>query len=256
MAAAFVIGGAAVLIALAASWTEEVVPDVPMTATVPEAPAEAAPVAEDDEAEPEAAAEEAVAEDPAETEQLAEAAEPVPEDPAEEAEDEQAAEEAVAEAEAIEAPTEQVDDPDEERVNPWRSRRALPWFTRARRRVLQGRRLGDRTEAALKRHVRAHRDDPRPHLLLAQSYMNRGWKRSALQRYDLAYRIDSNAPADPRMQVDLVRLAAESSVQDEAAGMVVRVYGDAALETIDEELASERWNDDARARLAALRARL
>ncbi len=242
-AAAFVIGGAAVLIALAASWTEEVVPDVPST----DAPGAEAVGAD------EAAG---VAEDPAETEALAEAAEPVPENPAEEAEDEQAAEEALAEGEAIEAPTEQVDHDREERVNPWRSRRALGWLTRSRRRVLRGRRLGSRTEAALKRHAQAHRGDPRPHLLLAQSYMNRGWKRSALQRYDLAYRIDPNAPADPRMTVDLVRLAAESSVQDDAADMVIRVYGADAAEAIDEELSSDRWSEDASARLRALRARL
>lgn len=254
MAAAFVIGGAAVLIALAASWTDEVAPDVPLANAATEPEANQAAETED---EGEELGElQDVAEDPAETEALAEVAEPVPENPAEEAEDEQAAEEALAEGEAIEAPAEQVDHAREERVNPWRSRRALGWFTRARRRVLRGRQLGSRTEAALKRHVRAHRDDPRPHLLLAQSYMNKGWKRSAYQRYDLAYRIDSNAPADPRMKLDLVRMAADSSVQDEAADMVVRVYGSDAVETIDEELATERWAPDARARLAALRGRL
>jgi len=248
--AAFLIGGAAVLVALAASWTEEVVPDVPIenSATQPRAEFPADPEGADDEAPPVDTldAEEAIGEPP----------EPVPENPAEVAEDEQAAEEAVAEGEAIEAPEATDDTPSEERVNPWQTHRALGWLTRARRRVLRGRHLGSRTESALKRHVRAHRQDPRPHLLLAQSYMNKGWKRSALQRYDLAHRIDPNAPADPRMKVDMVRLAAESSVQERAAEMVVRVYGQDARETVDAELESDRWDDEARGRLTALRGRL
>jgi len=253
IAAAFVIGGAAVLVALAASWTEEVVPDVPLenSATQPRAEFPAEPEAGGDEDEDEGepvdtvAAEEAIGEVP----------EPVPENPEEEAEDEQAAEEAAAEAEAIEAPAEE-EETGQERVNPWQTHRAVAWLTRSRRRVLRGRPLSDRTEAALKRHAQAHREDPRPHLLLAQSYMNKGWKRSALERYDLAVRIDANAPADPRMRVDVVRLAAESSVQERAAEMVVRIYGADAAETIDNELESSRWNDGARARLTMLRARL
>lgn len=247
IAAAFVIGGAAVLVALAASWTEEVVPDVPLenTASQPRAEFPADPEEERDEGESvdTVDAEEAIGEAP----------EPVPENPAEEAEDEQAAEEAAAEAEAIEAPAEAEEESGQERVNPWQTHRAVAWLTRARRRVLRGRQLGDRTEGALKRHAQNHREDPRPHLLLAQSYMNKGWKRSALERYDLAVRVDPNAPADPRMRVDLVRLAADSSVQERAAQMVARIYGDDAAETIDNELESSRWDEAAQARLRALR---
>ncbi len=251
IAAAFVIGGAAVLVALAASWTEDVVPDVPLenSANQPRAEFPADPEQEGDDTTPvdTVDAEEAIGEAP----------EPVPENPADEAEDEQAAEEAAAEAEAIQAPAEtEEESSNQERANPWQTHRAVAWLTRSRRRVLRGRQLGDRTEAALKRHAQSHREDPRPHLLLAQSYMNRGWKRSALERYDLAQRIDSNAPADPRMRVDLVRLAADSSVQDRAAEMVARIYGDEAAETIDNELESDRWDDAAQGRLRALRRRL
>lgn len=250
IAATFLIGGAAVLVALAASWTEEVVPDVPIenSATQPRPEFPEDPTLEGE------------GEDPVDTldaeEAIGEAPEPVPENPAEEAEDEQAAEEAAAEAQAIEAPTDQEAASPAERVNPWQTHRSVAWLTRARRRVLRGRELGDRTEAALKRHAQRHREDPRPHLLLAQSYMNKGWKRSALERYDLAQRVDPNAPADPRMRVDMVRLAADSSVQERAAETVDRIYGDEAAETIDNELESDRWSERARARLTVLRRRL
>ncbi|GEM_PF-1027480 len=265
LAAATVIGGAAVLVALGASLTEDVVPDVPLEsaaatpANLGEGEGGAMPALPEGErgAVDTVDADEAVGDELEELDEEALGDEESAEDlaPEEEAEDEQAAEEAAAEAQAI-AAEEEPAAPTAERRNPWQTHRAVAWLTRARRRALAGRSLGNRTEEALKRYVRTHREDPRPHLLLAQSYMNRGWKRSALERYDLARRIDPNAPADPRMRTDLVRMAADSSVAERAAEMVVRIYGPDATETVDEELGRDRWDDPAKARLRTLRTRL
>lgn len=140
--------------------------------------------------------------------------------------------------------------------NPWETRRRVGLLTRSRRAVLRGRALSSATERALKRYVRAHRDDPRPHLLLAQHFMAKGWWSAALERYDLALRVDPAAQFDPRTRRDLVRLAGTDSAGAEAAALVARLYGPAALETIDRELGRRDLDDDARARLTALRARL
>ena len=265
LVAATLIGGAAVLVALGASWTEDVVPDVPL-----ESAATPAHLGEGESGEgsgdegrssnrgagepvPTLAAGDAIGEAEALPGEEVEA--PSVLAPEEEAEDEQAAEEAAAEAEAIEE-TGAEESTAEERRNPWQTHRAVAWMTRARRQALAGRRLSGRTEDALKRFAQSHRGDSRPHLLLAQSYMNRGWHRSALQRYDLARRVDSNAPADPRMRQDLVLMAADSSVAESSADAVVRLYGDDATAVVDTELARERWDVAARARLRALRVRL
>ncbi len=140
--------------------------------------------------------------------------------------------------------------------NPWATRRRVGLLSRSRRLVLRGRRLSSGTERALKRYVRGHRDDPRPHLLLAQHFMAKEWWSAALERYDLALRVDPAAQFDPRMRRDLVRLAATNSAGAQASELVARLYGSTALETIDRELRQRDLDDDARARLNTLRDRL
>ena len=136
--------------------------------------------------------------------------------------------------------------------SPWRTHRAVGLLSRTRRRVLRGGELSSANERGLKRFVRSHRDDPRPHLLLAQGYANRGWATAALQRYDLALRVDEEARHDPRMIRDLVALAADSSVQGEASARLHRLYGAAARPAVVSAL-GEATDPEVRARLEALR---
>jgi len=141
------------------------------------------------------------------------------------------------------------------RPDPWR-RRAPAWITRARRRVLAGRSLGSRTEDALKRYARTHRGDVRPHLLLAQSFRRRGWDASAMERYDLAHRIDPGAAGDPQMLDDLVRMSARSTDTRRAAALVRSVYGAAARASVEAALAESGYSREERAKLRRLRRRL
>jgi len=141
------------------------------------------------------------------------------------------------------------------RPNPFQ-RAAPSWITRARRRVLSGRDLGTRTEEALKRYARSHRDDPRPHLILAQSFRARGWDASCMERYELAYRINPTAAGDPRMPRDLVRMSARSTDPRRAAALVQRIFRADARASVDAALADSSYTPEEIARLRALRRRL
>lgn len=168
-------------------------------------------------------------------------------------------EEELAEAERELETEEPAPEPSAEEVDrrhPWQTKRRVNFLNQARRRVLRGRALSAGAERNLKRWVRSHRDDARPHLLIAQSYMAKGWGRSAFDRYQLAQRVDPRSRNDPRMARDLVRIAAESSVADAAGRYVVETYGRDALEAIDRELGRASISDESRARLEALKARI
>lgn len=168
-------------------------------------------------------------------------------------------EEELAEAERELETEEPAPEPSAEEVDrrhPWQTKRRVNFLNQARRRVLRGRALSAGAERNLKRWVRTHRDDARPHLLIAQSYMAKGWGRSAFDRYQLAQRVDPRSRFDPRMAGDLVRIAAESSVSNAAGQYVVEIYGRDALEPIERELGRATLSDEARARLEALRARI
>ncbi|MEM9073514.1 MAG: protein kinase [Myxococcota bacterium] len=258
-----VVGGVAGLVAVAATMgAEENAPadvdETPVTTAQP-APAEPEPTPSPGQVVP---AEQAVGTPAFDTAAL-EAAVYGEEDPAEQEEEpnEELGTEAEGETEAV-APeetgpeeAEPVEAEPEDTRSPWEMRRRVNLLTQARRRVLRDRPLTSGSERAVKRYVRGHRDDPRPHLVLAQSFVARRWHSAALERYQLALRIDPRSTNDPRMKRDLVRLAAGDSVADEAADEVVRLYGADAVETIDRELA--RSTDDAtRTRLQRLRARV
>jgi cytochrome c-type biogenesis protein CcmH/NrfG len=116
--------------------------------------------------------------------------------------------------------------------------------------------LSARSIRELRDFARTHREDPRPHLVLAQSYMNDGAVTSAIERYELAYSFDGSARGDQRMLGDLVKLAESESVGDRAADLLVDAYGGDALEAVTRALSRSRLNARARRRLEALRERL
>ena len=201
------------------------------------------------------AAEEAVA-----AEALADAREATPAQPVEIAAAATDAEDGPDESADAEADDAEEDDAEEDDAplgpNPWRVRPVVPRLVRARRIVLDGRALTRDQKRALRELVRADRADPRPHLVLAQSFVAGGQHTSAVQRYDLAHRVDGSARGDPRMLFDLVRLATEGDAQRDAAAMLERVYGEDALLLVDELVEDDDLSAERRASLRALRARL
>ncbi|MCB9594041.1 MAG: protein kinase [Sandaracinaceae bacterium] len=140
--------------------------------------------------------------------------------------------------------------------NPWRVRPLTPELVRTRREVLAGRALSHDDDRALRALARADRSDPRPHLLLAQSFVADGHETSAIERYDLAQRVDDTARGDPRMLDDLVRLASTGAEQARATAMLARVYPEEGVERVRDLLEDEDLPADRRAALEALRTRL
>ena len=87
-----------------------------------------------------------------------------------------------------------------------------------------------------------HKDDARPQLLLAWDSMNREWYGIAVRMYAIAYRADKRAKHDPTMLRDLLYVAARYDRVEfkEAAELIREAYGEEALPSIDEELATFR----------------
>ena len=157
-----------------------------------------------------------------------------------------------------EEPADDADEEEEEPLgpNPWRTRTPTPLLVQARRMVLDERPLSRDEKQALRVLVRRDRNDVRPHLLMAQSFMADGNERLALDRYDLAYRVNEEARGDPRMLNDLVRLAIEGDVQPRAAEFLERVYGDAALPFVEDLLEDEELTEEQQTVLRAVHRRL
>jgi serine/threonine-protein kinase len=141
-------------------------------------------------------------------------------------------------------------------VDPWASREPVARLDAARRRVRAGRPLSRSGERAMRRYVRDHRDDPRPHLILARHFVARGHDLSAVQRYSLAYRVDPAARHDPQMLADLVGLARRPVVTDDAAELLARAYGAEATPSLERALAEDALEPAARQRLRAVLERL
>lgn len=141
-------------------------------------------------------------------------------------------------------------------ADPWSAREPVPLLDAARRTLSRGRPLTSAGERRLREYVREHRSDPRPHLLLAQHYLERGVDRGSIERYGLAERVDASARLDPRMLPDLVRLASRRTVSQAAGDLIVRLYGREGIAEVVRALASDELDQDSRARLEALRARL
>ena len=140
--------------------------------------------------------------------------------------------------------------------NPWK-RRPLPRFlANSRRRVVRGGVLGSRAVRAIRRYARSNRTDPRPHLILAQSYFNDGSASAAFERYELAYNFDKSSRGDPRMLRDLVKLVEAESVGARAAELLIVAYGEEAADAVDKALSAKGVHPKARRRYRDIKARL
>jgi hypothetical protein len=140
--------------------------------------------------------------------------------------------------------------------NPWQHGGIPARMRVAKRRATAGDSLSPALLSAVKDYAREHRDDPRPSLILAYVYANRGWLTDAIGRYRLAYRIDPRARGDRRMLEDLVGFVAISDVAPRAERAIEEVYGAEAVEHIDAVLRRGGTKRAERRRLQALRQRL
>jgi eukaryotic-like serine/threonine-protein kinase len=90
------------------------------------------------------------------------------------------------------------------------------------------------------RYVRIHPTDARPHLLLAQTFFDRGWTKDAVAQYASAYEKDPSSRGAPRMLPDLITLSLDENRTRDAAAALREIYGDEALQVLDSRLALER----------------
>jgi len=72
----------------------------------------------------------------------------------------------------------------------------------------------------LRRLGARHPDDARPHLLLAATYMKRGWRTDALKQYQNALAADTRAKQDVHMLGDLIALAQGTKLSAKASATI------------------------------------
>jgi hypothetical protein len=82
-----------------------------------------------------------------------------------------------------------------------------------------------------------HPGDARPHLVMAEDAMNRGWEAFAVDHYTRAQREDRRARQDPRMLKDLVAIAGGKREPAKATAALTSIYGAAAVPAVEEALA-------------------
>jgi eukaryotic-like serine/threonine-protein kinase len=109
--------------------------------------------------------------------------------------------------------------------------------------------------APVYRYVRVHPKDPRPNLLLAQTFFDRRWYKDAISHYLIAFDKDEGARGAPRMLADFVAMAAEANRTDEAGNALRLIYGEEALPALESRIALEQ-DGEVRARLEAVATKL
>jgi hypothetical protein len=90
------------------------------------------------------------------------------------------------------------------------------------------------------RYVKVHPTDARPHLLLAQTFVDRHWTKDAVTQYVSAYAKDPSSRGAPRMLPDLITMALDPNRVRDAAPALREIYADEALQVLDSRLALER----------------
>jgi len=104
--------------------------------------------------------------------------------------------------------------------------------------------------------AREAKDDPQPHLIMAQAYLQRRSFSNAQTRYEWAYRASSEARRDPAMLPNLLTMVTKAEITERSAALVERAYGAEALPALDEAIARERRGSYAAKRLAMLRRKI
>ncbi len=123
------------------------------------------------------------------------------------------------------------------------------------KKVVAGRLLSSRQHKRLRTWQRNHAEDVRASLLLARDFARRGWYADAVERYELAFRLDPSSRGSRWMQRDLIDIAAsESRAAPRAFEALRRIYGPKAERMV--RRAAARKLGEARRRLTALAERL
>jgi eukaryotic-like serine/threonine-protein kinase len=99
-------------------------------------------------------------------------------------------------------------------------------------------------------YARANPTDPRPNLLFAQTYFDRGWHKDAITHAGLAFEKDPAARGAPRLLADLIEMTGDSSRADDAAAALERIFGAIALPALEARIERER-DAEVRGRLEA-----
>jgi hypothetical protein len=101
--------------------------------------------------------------------------------------------------------------------------------------------------------ARQNPGDPRPWLLIAHDYAQRGWLSDSVERYQRAYRADPTCRGDPQMLEDLLK-AVTHRVAGRAAARAIRdMYGAEALPALEKAIARGAGDRDGDDRLDHLR---
>lgn len=120
--------------------------------------------------------------------------------------------------------------------DPWQRAPVPRAFTDVRRTLQAGHVPPEDMDPSLRRYAREHPDDPRPVLLLAETFYRRHWYKDALASYRKAYSIDRDARGDPSMLRNLVALAQDETVARAAGALLLTAYGRDALAALDAAL--------------------
>lgn len=141
--------------------------------------------------------------------------------------------------------------PDEEpapRANPF-DRELPPELAALAERVRRAESLDREAHQEMRIYQRLHPDDPRPSLLLAHDFVDRGAWTQALERYELAQNRNPDARRDPRMLDDFIRAAQVERLYDDASERIGRIFGADAIPAVRE--ARARTEDRPKRRLLA-----
>lgn len=105
-------------------------------------------------------------------------------------------------------------------------------------------------------YSRQHREDPRPHLMMASAYFERGSLLNAQTRYEWAYRADPESRHAPDMLENLVALVGRAATSNRASILIRKAYGKEAAAVIESSLAKAEPDSYEARRLAVLKGKL
>lgn len=130
-----------------------------------------------------------------------------------------------------------------------------PELEAIRARIAEGARLTQADFRPVYSYASAHRDDPRPHLLLGDAFVDIGWYSDAIERYMQAYEIDAASRHHQIVLENLVLLTFREDVGIDAAYAIGDIYGAEALPAVEAAIAASSSRRQI-ARLERLRAQL
>jgi hypothetical protein len=117
----------------------------------------------------------------------------------------------------------------------------------------QGARVNEGAFGPAYAFARQNPADPRPWLLIAHDYAQRGWLSDSVERYQRAYHADPTCRGDPQMLDDLLK-AVTHRIAGRAAERAIRdIYGAEALPALEKAIARGAGDRDGADRLDHLR---